>query len=84
MYPSPAPPPKLQEQFWEGVRDLLTERHGRSRLEADQGVETFRREVDSHEFHDAVFNQGEEQTAEVVNRVIQAGLPQAGLRPKAG
>lgn len=70
------------EYFWDDVRELLTAPGGSYRhtpQRAAQGIETYKQDVLRRrglpEIPDAVYNQGEEHTAAIIDGVIRQGLP---------
>ena len=65
----------VEKQFWDTVQRLLTETYRCSEYEARNGIATYQHEIERHGFAEAVYNQGEERTAEVVDSVIRTGLP---------
>jgi hypothetical protein len=67
-------------QFWEGVRNRLKETYRRSDDQADFGIGAYRHDTEQRAIGDAVYNQGVERTAEIVNGVIENGL--ATTRPR--
>jgi len=66
---------EAEKQFWTGVEELLTERHGHTEWEARRGIGQYRAEVDHRKLGEVVYNQGEEQTAKVIDGIIRDGLP---------
>jgi hypothetical protein len=63
-------------QFWGDVRDLLTQKHGHSAGRAQQGIQQYQ-DVAKEHLGEVVYNQGEEQTAKVIDGIIRNGLPSA-------
>ena len=62
-------------QFWADVRNRLKEPpYGRDDDEADMGIGRYRGDTERRGLGDAVYNQGVERTAEIVDGVI-AGRP---------
>jgi hypothetical protein len=76
---------ELQQQFWKDVEQLLTGNKYRHPLRCVQeGIDAYKQSIRQHacgNIPDAVYNQGEEKTAEVVNGVIQSGLPSLHSQP---
>jgi hypothetical protein len=75
-----APKPHLSRveqiaQFWNDVRDQLVQHHGRKPDQADLGIGRYRGDTERRGLGEAVYNQGVERTAEVVDGVIENGLP---------
>ena len=66
------------EQFWSDVLELLTERYGRPRDQAQQGIDQYKREV-LPRVGEVVYNQGEERTAKAIDGIIANGLPQPSI-----
>jgi hypothetical protein len=66
---------EAEEQFWTDVEELLTRKHQHSLIRSREGVNKYRGEVKSREFGDVIYNQGEELTAKVIDRIIRDGLP---------
>jgi hypothetical protein len=69
--------PKRQaaiDQFWNDVKELLTQKHGHSDRQAQQGINQYR-QATVNKLGEVVYNQGEEKTAEVIDGVIRSGLP---------
>jgi len=76
-------PKQAAEQFWRDVLGLLTgEKYRHAHQVAQGGINTYKQDVlrkrNVQAIPDAVFNQGEERTAEAVDRVIRSGLPDLG------
>jgi hypothetical protein len=70
--------PELGEQvteFWNQVRGRLIHHHERSPDEADLGIGRYRLDTERRRIGEAVYNQGVERTAEIVDGVIKYGLP---------
>jgi hypothetical protein len=63
------------DRFWSDVEDLLIRHYQHPAPEARRGLDEYRREVDGRSLGEAVYNQGEEQAARVVDAVIRNGLP---------
>jgi hypothetical protein len=61
--------------FWSDVLEVLTEKYHRPRDQAQRGVDQYKQEV-LPRVGEVVYNQGEEQTAKVIDGIIQSGLPQ--------
>jgi hypothetical protein len=66
-------------RFWSEVRNRKNETHKRKHDKADLGIGRYRADTERRGIGDAVYNQGVERTAEIVNGVIDNGLP--GNRP---
>ena len=66
---------EAEEQFWTDVKGLLTQEHGHSAGKAQQGIDDYQQEVTSRKLGGVVFNQGEELTASVIDKVIRNRLP---------
>lgn len=66
-------------QFWDDVKDLLTQRYRHPDRKARQGIDDYRREVDRRKLGGVIYNQGEEQAAKVIDGVIQHGIPSPTL-----
>lgn len=62
-------------RFWAEVRNRLKETYKRKDDQADLGIGRYRGDTERRGIGDAVYNQGVERTAEVVNGVIEIGLP---------
>jgi hypothetical protein len=79
---TPNYPPEVVSRFWDGVRELLTGKHLRPESDANRGIDTYRELAEDQEryFLDAVYNQGEERTAEVIDAGIRDGWPQVPRR----
>lgn len=71
----PAPREELICLFWREVRDRLINNHHKKPDEADLGIGRYRGETERRELGDVVYNRGSEQTAEIVNGIIENGLP---------
>jgi hypothetical protein len=70
------PRPTRDEQiaaFWNEVRRRLIDHHHREPDQADLGIGRYRLETERRKLGDTVYNQGVEQTAEIVNGVIEYG-----------
>jgi hypothetical protein len=63
------------DRFWNDVENLLTRQYHHASKTSRQGIDAYRREVASHNLDEAVFNQGEEQVARVVDGLIKHGHP---------
>jgi hypothetical protein len=64
------------DQFWSDVEDLLTQKYKHPAPKARAGIAKYRGAVDDGgKTPEAVYNQGEEQTARVIDAVIKKGLP---------
>ena len=76
MAPVQVPEPYEQiAEFWNNVRDRLIHRHQREPEQADRGIGQYRGDTERRRIGEAVYNQGVERTAEVVDGVIGHGLP---------
>jgi hypothetical protein len=62
-------------EFWADVRVALGKRYERYGDEADLGIGRYRRAVELLGLGDVVYNQGVERAAEVIDSVIEHGLP---------
>jgi hypothetical protein len=62
-------------QFWEAVRERLLTTHKRKADQADLGIGRYRGDTERRGLGEVVYNQGVEHTAEIVNGVIEYGLP---------
>lgn len=67
---------RLIAEFWDSVRMRLLKHHHRSPDEADLGIGRYRHALDTRQVGDLLYHQGVERTAEVVNGVIDFGVPQ--------
>jgi hypothetical protein len=61
--------------FWAEVRSRLKNTHARNDDQADLGIGRYRGDTERRGIGDTVYNQGVERTAEIVNGVIENGLP---------
>ena len=61
------------DQFWADVKELLLQKYRRQDWEAQQGVTEYQEEVARRKLGDVVYNQGEEQTASVIDGMIRDG-----------
>jgi hypothetical protein len=66
---------KAEKQFWTDVGELLTQHYRHPDWKAQEGIDTYRAEVDRRKLGEVVYNQGEEQTAKVIDGLIRNGLP---------
>jgi hypothetical protein len=66
-------------QFWSEVRSKLQRDYRRDRDQADLGIGKYRMDTERRKLGETVFNQGVDRTAEVVNGVIENGLPEASF-----
>ncbi len=64
-----------EKQFWTAVEEVLTEHYRHPDSEARGGIGKYRGEVDRRKLGEVVYNQGEEQTAKVIDGIIRDGLP---------
>ena len=62
--------------FWAEVRSRLKNTHERNDDQANLGIGRYRADTERRGIGDTVYNQGVERTAEIVNGVIENGLPQ--------
>ncbi len=62
--------------FWDEVRKRLIEHHHRHRDEVYFGIGRYRSDTERLGIGDVVYNQGIERTAEVIDGVIDYGLPE--------
>lgn len=70
--------PEFGEQiaeFWNEVRQRLIGHYRRQPDEAEQGIGKYRLDTERRQIGEAVYNQGVERTAEIVDGVIEFGLP---------
>ncbi len=64
------------DQFWSDVEDLLTQKYKHPATKARAGIAKYQGAVgDRGKIPEVVYNQGEEQTAKVIDGVIKKGLP---------
>jgi hypothetical protein len=63
------------QRFWEDVQKLLEREHHHDPARARAGIKSYQQMIDQHGFADAVYNQGEERTAEVIDAGIRDGFP---------
>jgi hypothetical protein len=63
------------DRFWSDVEDLLIQNYHHPAAEARRGIDEYQREVNGRNLGEAVYNQGEAQTAKVIDAVIRNGLP---------
>jgi hypothetical protein len=63
-----------EKQFWSDIKNLLTKDHGHSVRRTRQGIEQYQQEVIRRKLGEVVFNQGEELTAKVIDKIIRDGL----------
>ena len=68
---------EMSAQFWDAVRDRVMKHYHRKADEADLGIGRYRGDTERRGLGEVVYNQGIERTAEVVNGVIEFGLPTA-------
>ncbi len=70
---------KAIDQFWSDVKGLLTGKTGKyhhsPQKSQQEGIEKYRQEVNRLDLGGVVYNQGEEQTARVIDGLIEHGLP---------
>ena len=62
-------------EFWSDVRELLLGHYSRNSAQADLGINQYRADTQRLELGDTIYNQGVEQTAAVVDGIIEFGLP---------
>jgi hypothetical protein len=67
---------ELIGEFWAEVHSRLVRHHHRSGDDADRGIGQYRDALHRRGVGDLVYHQGIEKTAEVVNGIIEHGLPQ--------
>lgn len=60
-----------EDRFWKNVKDLLTKEHRHKPDQAKAGIAKYKQEA-KRLGGDAVFNQGEERTAEAIHRAINS------------
>jgi hypothetical protein len=63
------------DRFWSDVEDLLKQKYRHPAPQARRGIDEYQREVNDRNLGEAVYNQGEEQAAKVIDTVIKHGLP---------
>jgi hypothetical protein len=66
---------EAEKQFWTDVEELLIQHYHHPDGKARDGLVEYRREVNCRKLGDVVYNQGEEQTAKVIDGLIRDGLP---------
>ena len=66
---------ELVSQFWNDVRATLINNHQRNTNQAVMGIDQYRSDTERLGLRDVVYNQGVERTAEIVDGVIENGLP---------
>jgi hypothetical protein len=66
---------ELIAQFWNAVRERLLQHYRRKADLADLGIGQYKWDTERRGLGEVVYNQGVERTAEVVNGVIESGLP---------
>jgi hypothetical protein len=64
-----------EKQFWTDVEELLTQKYRHPDCKAREGIDAYQREIARPKLGEAVYNQGEEQTAKVIDGIIRNGLP---------
>jgi hypothetical protein len=67
--------------FWNDVCRRLIGHHNRPAVEAAAGIDHYRWDTERRQLGEAVYNQGVERTAEVVEGIIQCGIPEGDFRP---
>jgi len=70
--------PKRQQaerQFWIDVEEILKSDYRYSPGIAASGIQLYQQEIRVHRLGDVVFNQGEEQTARVIDGLLRNGVP---------
>lgn len=72
---------EAEKRFWENVKDLLTREHRHKPDKAKAGIDKYKREA-KRLGGDAVFNQGEERTAEAIHRAINSKPDAKSVRSK--
>lgn len=65
------------DRFWTDVEDLLKKK-GHTARNAQKGIDDYRRKVATRNLGEVVYNQGEEQTANVIDSVINQKRPVPG------
>ncbi len=63
---------EAKERFWRDVKDLLTDQYRHRDQQAEEGIDRYRQEANER-LGEVVYNQGEEQTAKVIDRIIREG-----------
>ena len=72
---------EAENQFWENVKDLLTKEHRHKPDQAKAGIAKYKQDA-KRLGGDAVFNQGEERTAEAIHRAIRSKPDAPSARSK--
>lgn len=62
---------EAENQFWKNVKDLLTKEHRHKPDQAQAGISKYKQDAEGLG-GEAVFNQGEERTAEAIHRAINS------------
>jgi hypothetical protein len=62
---------KAIKKFWSGVEKVLKDRYGHNDQAAKRGIQTYRDATNKHNQRGTVYNQGEDQTASVINGLIK-------------
>lgn len=70
---------RLIGEFWGSVRSRLIDHYHRSAGDADRAIGQYRHAI-YRDVGDFVYHQGVERTAELVNGVIDDGLPEPPTR----
>ncbi len=63
-----------EKRFWKDVEELLIRKHHHSKQLAKKGIQQYRNEINCR-LGSVLYNQGEELTARVVDRIVRDGLP---------
>jgi hypothetical protein len=77
--------PEAEKQFWTDVEDLLTGgKFQHDYHKAQRGIQEYKVAIGGHTngggIPEAVYNQGEEKVAEVVDGIIKTGLPKSTIQ----
>ena len=72
---------EAEKQFWGNVKDLLTKEHRHKPNQAEAGIAKYKKDA-KRLGGDAVFNQGEERTAEAIDRAIKSKPDAPSVRSK--
>lgn len=64
------------KKFWKGVKEILTDQYGHPETQADAGIGAYQQEAARRKLGEAVYNQGEEQAARVIDGILRNGLPE--------
>jgi hypothetical protein len=64
---------KAIKKFWSGVKEVLRDRYGHDDQAVKRGIQKYRGATDKHNLGGTVYNQGEDQTASVIDGLIKHG-----------